>query len=269
MHAGIDIGTSKRSRDDEPIYAVKGGTVVLVAPNTVGSPMNGYGNAVVIRHDGGRYALYAHMKDGSIAVTPGQTVAGGTRIGLMGNTTNGMFSPLAGETIETWQRRARSRGYNSGPMVRHLHLELRTARPDGTSPFPGPYPQSPEQALFNLDPTPWFNEQGLFFSSRGAARVNPGSSMDGSRAAWSSAMSGTLAVMGLDGTEIDQLGQYEPPEPERDVKWGFTPTEWALITTGGLVMTATAVAFIVRSRMSPNPRRSGPRKNRLRRWGSK
>lgn len=275
MHAGIDVGSSRGSREDEPIYAVKGGTVVLVAQNTPTSNMSGYGNAVVIRHDGGRYALYAHMKDGSITVTPGQTVVGGQRIGTMGNTTNGNFSPLPGESVETWQRRARSRGYRSGPMVRHLHFELRTPRPDGTNPFPGPYPRSPEDALFNLDPTPWFNEQGLFFSSRGSARIEPGTPM--ARHTLAPSMAGTLAVMGLDGTELDALGQaaearggtYEPPEFDVDPKWGITKTERLMLITGGIMLTGTIVALIVRSRMQPNRRRNGPRKNRLRAWGTK
>lgn len=273
MHAGVDVGSSRRSREDEPIYAVKGGTVVLVSQNTPGGSMAGYGNAVVIRHDGGRYGLYAHMKDGSVTVAPGQVVAGGQRIGLMGNTTNGNFSPLPGESVEAFTRRARARGYNSGPMIRHLHFELRVPRPDGSSPFPGPYPQSPAEALFNVDPTPWFNEQGLFFSSRGAARVEPGTPMDRHRANWSASMAGTLAVMGLDGDELDALGQttggaYEPPEPERDAKWGITKTESLMLVTGGIVLTGTVVALIIRNRMRPN-RRRGPRRNRLRVWGEK
>lgn len=275
MHAGVDVGSSRRSREDEPIYAVKGGTVVLVSQNTPGGSMSGYGNAVVIRHDGGRYALYAHMKDGSVTVVPGQTVVGGQQIGLMGNTTNGQFSPLPGESVEAFTARARARGYRSGPMVRHLHFELRTARPDGTSPFPGPYPRAPEDALFNLDPTPWFNEQGLFFSSRGAARIEPGTPM--ARHTLAPSMAGTLAVMGLDGAELDALGQaatspragtYEPPEFDVDPKWGITKMERLALVTGGIVLTGTVVALIIRSRMRPN-RRSGPRKNRLRTWGSK
>jgi len=270
MHAGLDIGSTRRSREDEPIYAVKGGTVTLVSQNVPGSPMNGYGNAVVIRHDGGKYALYAHLKDGSVTVTPGQPVVGGQRIGVMGNTTNGQFSPLPGESVETFAARARAGGRNPRPMNRHLHLEIRTARPDGTSPFPGPYPRSPAEALYNQDPTPWFNEQGLFFSSRGAARINPGTPM--ARHTLSPSMAGTLAVMGLDGDEIDALGQegtYEPPEPERDVKYGITKTEKYLLITGGIALTGTIAAFIIRSRMQPNRRRSGPRKSRLRSWGQR
>jgi hypothetical protein len=273
MHAGVDIGSSRRSREDEPIYAVKGGTVALVSQNTPGGGMSGYGNAVVIMTDGGRYTLYAHMKDGSILVAPGQTVTGGQQIGLMGNTTNGNFSPLPGESVEAFTTRARARGYRSGPMIRHLHFELRTARPDGTSPFPGPYPQSPAEALYNLDPTPWFTELGLRFSTRGAATVTSGSPMDRGRASWAPSMAGTLAVMGLDGDELDALGQttgraYEPPEPERDAKWGITKTERLMLVTGGIVLTGVVAAFIIRSRMRPN-RRSGPRQNRLRSWGSK
>jgi hypothetical protein len=278
MHAGIDIGSSRSSREDEPIYAVKGGTVVLVAQNTPVSNMSGYGNAVVIRHDSGHYALYAHMKDGSVTVRPGQTVVGGQQIGMMGNTTNGNFSPLPGESVEAWQQRARAHGYHSGPMVRHLHFELRTPRPDGSSPFPGPYPQSPSQALFNLDPMPWFNEQGLSFSMRGAANIAPGSSMASHATTGAPSLTGTLAVMGLNGDELDALGQaapttsggtYEPPEFDVDPKWGLTKTERLMILTGGIVLTGTAVALFVRSRMNQNRRRSGPRKNRLRAWGSK
>lgn len=271
MHAGFDIGTSKRSRDDEPVYAVKGGTVTLVAPNTANSPMGGYGNAVVIRHTGGKYALYAHLKDGSVRVTPGQTVDGGTQIGIMGNTTNGNFSPLPGESLVAWTARARARGYRSGPMNRHLHFEIRSARPDGSSPFPGPYPSSPAQALFNEDPGPWLRELGLQFSTRGATEIQPGSSIDTSRARWSPSMAGALADLGLSGAEIDkQLGQdYQPPMPERDVKWGLTPTEWTVAAVGGAAITATVVGLIVRSRMQPNRRRLGPRKSRLRTWGTK
>lgn len=49
MHAGIDIATGRR---DEPVYAIKGGTVSLVAPNTPTSNMRGYGNLVFSRRGG-------------------------------------------------------------------------------------------------------------------------------------------------------------------------------------------------------------------------
>jgi len=273
MHAGLDLGTSKGRRESEPIYASKAGVVSLVAANTPTSSMSGYGNAVVLRHGDGTYGLYAHMQDGSITVRPGQTVDGGTQIGLMGNSTNGHFSPLPGESTAQWAARANAAGYHApGPMVRHLHYELRVARPDGSSPFPGPYPTSPSEALFNRDPSPWFGDLGLRFSTRGAATIVPGSPIDRSRASWSQSMAGTLAVMGLDGDELDALGQetgYQPPEPERDAKWGISKTERLMLVTGGIVLTGTIAAFIIRSRMRPNRRRGGPRQNRLRAWGSK
>lgn len=54
-------------------------------------------NYVVLDHGGGYYALYWHMKRGSVAVKPNQTVSAGTQIGLTG-----------------------SSGFSTGP---HLHFE--------------------------------------------------------------------------------------------------------------------------------------------------
>ncbi len=42
------------------------------------------GNHVLIDHGNGEYSLYAHLKQGSVAVKPGQRVARGERIGGMG-----------------------------------------------------------------------------------------------------------------------------------------------------------------------------------------
>jgi len=42
------------------------------------------GNHVLIDHGNGEYSLYAHLKQGSVAVKPGQRVARGERIGAMG-----------------------------------------------------------------------------------------------------------------------------------------------------------------------------------------
>lgn len=42
------------------------------------------GNHVLIDHGNGEYSLYAHLKQGSVAVKPGQRVARGERIGTMG-----------------------------------------------------------------------------------------------------------------------------------------------------------------------------------------
>ncbi|NED00656.1 M23 family metallopeptidase, partial [Streptomyces sp. SID6648] len=63
-----------------------------------------YGNQVVIRHSDGMYSQYAHMS--KIKVSVGDTVRGGTVIGLSGAT-----------------------GNVSGP---HLHMEVRTGPDYGT-----------------------------------------------------------------------------------------------------------------------------------------
>ncbi|MFH9726588.1 peptidoglycan DD-metalloendopeptidase family protein [Streptomyces sp. NPDC017254] len=87
-HTGVDF------------MASTGTTIVAVGPGTVYSAGDGgaYGNQVVIQHADGTFSQYAHLS--SIAVSAGQTVSGGERIGLSGAT-----------------------GNVTGP---HLHFEMRT-----------------------------------------------------------------------------------------------------------------------------------------------
>lgn len=106
FHAGADIGGSYGA----PIVAARDGVVILVrnpvqGQNTGGS---GYGNYVVIAHDGEYTTLYAHMKQTLVQV--GQQVKAGDRIGLCGST-----------------------GRSTGP---HLHFELRI---NGSTTDPIPY----------------------------------------------------------------------------------------------------------------------------------
>ena len=42
------------------------------------------GNHVLVDHRNGEYSLYAHLKQGSVAVKPGQRVARGEQLGAMG-----------------------------------------------------------------------------------------------------------------------------------------------------------------------------------------
>jgi hypothetical protein len=49
---------------------------------------NAAGNHVVVDMGGGNFALYAHLKTGSATVKPGDTVASGQVLGLLGNTGN-------------------------------------------------------------------------------------------------------------------------------------------------------------------------------------
>lgn len=81
-----------------PIHAARSGRVVAVVddlpeevPGT--SPANptvqtAAGNHVVVDMGRGRYALYAHLKTGSVRVKKGQKVKTGKILGLLGNTGN-------------------------------------------------------------------------------------------------------------------------------------------------------------------------------------
>ncbi|AWB83655.1 M23 family metallopeptidase [Corynebacterium liangguodongii] len=92
MHQGIDIANDAGT----PIYAVMDGTV------TAAGPAQGFGNWVVIKHDGGEESVYGHMRQFDVAV--GQRVSAGERIASIG-----------------------SEGRSTGP---HLHFEI---KPDGTT----------------------------------------------------------------------------------------------------------------------------------------
>lgn len=87
MHTGVDIGAPMSAK----IVAAASGKVVVA-----GWSSRGYGNYVVIQHDGAFSTLYAHMS--KILVTKGQTVSKGDTIGKVGST-----------------------GYSTGP---HLHFEV-------------------------------------------------------------------------------------------------------------------------------------------------
>lgn len=87
MHSGVDIG----GRTGEPIWAAKEGRVIYAGAR------GGYGNAVVVQHEGNVATLYAHMS--SVQSAEGDWVEQGEVIGLVGST-----------------------GWSTGP---HLHLEVR------------------------------------------------------------------------------------------------------------------------------------------------
>ncbi|PAT11308.1 M23 family metallopeptidase [Corynebacterium hadale] len=108
MHRGIDIANSLGS----PIYAVMDGTVINAGP------AQGFGNWVVIQHDGGEVSVYGHMSQYNVSV--GQRVTAGEQIAQIG-----------------------SEGQSTGP---HLHFEI---KPDGVN---------------QVDPVPWFAQQGIRIS---------------------------------------------------------------------------------------------------------
>jgi len=74
LHAGLDIAGSG------DILAAQSGTVVAATSHS------GWGNYVRIDHGNGLETLYAHMANGSIPVSVGDTVTQGQTIGTMGQT---------------------------------------------------------------------------------------------------------------------------------------------------------------------------------------
>lgn len=86
-HDGLDIAAPAGT----PIVAAAAGTV------TFAGRQGGYGNVVIVDHGHGTESRYAHQE--TIAVTAGQTVRAGQRIGSVGST-----------------------GLSTGP---HLHFEVR------------------------------------------------------------------------------------------------------------------------------------------------
>jgi len=102
FHEGIDIRPLHRDARGEPLDEVRAIARGKVVCANLAPSLSNYGKYVVVEHtwDGSSYySLYGHLA--SIAVQPGQEIARGERLGIMGHT---------GEGLE--QARA------------HLHLEL-------------------------------------------------------------------------------------------------------------------------------------------------
>ncbi|MFE2288343.1 peptidoglycan DD-metalloendopeptidase family protein [Streptomyces sp. NPDC059443] len=92
-HTGIDFAVGTGT----PVKAAAAGTVVS------SGWQGAYGNAVVIKHDDGRYTLSAHLS--SATASEGERVSAGEQIGLSGST-----------------------GNSTGP---HLHFEVRSSNTYG------------------------------------------------------------------------------------------------------------------------------------------
>lgn len=81
FHEGVDLNAAAGS----PIWSMAAG--VVLPP--LGGGYSGYGNHVRVQHliDGEMVVtLYAHMQDGSVQVSPGQSVSAGQVLGGMGCT---------------------------------------------------------------------------------------------------------------------------------------------------------------------------------------
>ncbi len=88
-HTGMDFAAPQGTS----IYAAESGVV------TVARAMSGYGNAVIIDHGNGLWTVYAHIRNGGIKVSEGDSVKKGQKIAEVGST-----------------------GNSTGP---HLHFEVR------------------------------------------------------------------------------------------------------------------------------------------------
>ncbi|KZE92744.1 Murein DD-endopeptidase MepM [Agromyces sp. NDB4Y10] len=76
FHRGTDIA----AQCGAGIYAATGGTVTSAGPNGT------YGNWILIDHGAGISTGYAHIREGGILVDPGQEVAAGELIAVVGST---------------------------------------------------------------------------------------------------------------------------------------------------------------------------------------
>ena len=206
FHAGLDFLAPRGA----PLFAVASGQVAVVGlERERASRTRGYGNVVALHHpELAQWTVYAHCS--RLLVEPGQPVEPGQQIAVAGNTSNGKFPRM-------------------GP---HLHFEVRNPRPDGSSPFPGPYRR------YNVDPRPWLADRGIVLRRRGLelaeAVVRPeglsGPVMDPSRAE---------APAGPDEEGL-------PDEPVRD-PWTFdpvAPTVWIGLTAAAAVSAAAGVAVV-------------------------
>ena len=96
-HQGIDFGSGASNQAGTPIPSAGAG-VVIVANNT--QDYGGYGNAVVVQHDGAGpngqtvYIVYGHMSSPGPAVSVGQSVTKGQNLGPIGQTGNSFGNHL-------------------------------------------------------------------------------------------------------------------------------------------------------------------------------
>lgn len=95
-HDGTDfaLGDPTRMRAGVDVLAAAAGTVRAVRDGMPDQPPDGRlqqafggmncGNGVAIAHEGGWETQYCHLREGSVAVRPGDAVAAGDRLGLVG-----------------------------------------------------------------------------------------------------------------------------------------------------------------------------------------
>ena len=133
QHLGCDIAAELGSE----VRSAKDGVVVSITADGV---REGYGNTIIIQHADGTGSLYAHLNNfGPVSV--GMSVAGGTVIGFVGQTTSGR------------------------PRIEpHLHFEvLQRVMGGGPARFDGIIAN--KQMPQRLEPTKWLSENGRSVAS--------------------------------------------------------------------------------------------------------
>lgn len=102
LHGGIDLAAG-----NDPVYATRSGTVIDAENSCVLGDSGcggGFGNLVYIDHGDGFVSRYAHMRQGSVAVSIGQTVRQGEQIGIADNTGASRGIHLHFEILQNGQR---------------------------------------------------------------------------------------------------------------------------------------------------------------------
>ena len=92
FHHGVDL----RAAYGDAVPAAAGGTVVYAGER------GGYGNMVIVRHEGGMETRYAHLS--SIGVAEGASVDAGTPLGRAGSTGRSTAPHLHFEVLVNWER---------------------------------------------------------------------------------------------------------------------------------------------------------------------
>jgi hypothetical protein len=123
MTAGVGVraaagGVVKSVRDGQPDHRGAPGDIAAVKAGGLEC-----GNGVVITHVGGYETQYCHMKQGSVSVRPGQSVAAGAALGQVGHSGEAAFPHLHlslranGERIDPFSPAASNRCGQSGPSL--------------------------------------------------------------------------------------------------------------------------------------------------------
>lgn len=206
-HDGSDFGAGSFAGMDE------GRDIVAAAPGVVSATNDGefdrcttgdcyggggFGNYVYIDHPDGKTTIYAHMKQWSVAVSPGASVVCGSYLGLMG-----------------------SSGYSTGP---HLHFQVDEPAFSGSDPFDGPC---------GFPPTYWVS-QGPYAGLPGNTCEDAPDCVPWATLTCGETRSGSNADSGVQQTSFYGCSEYVYSGPEVVFTLTTTVTETVSLSLTGL-----------------------------------